>query len=233
MSKKPATTQPVPKAQATAPAKVVAPAPVAPSAKPVSTLQSEITKVIHDIANASADTKKAVRSAVVSNAAEYKFNLENNKTLSVLVFYLPFTFIRDNRPLLTKIINELQKKRGQFVFPIAKRTMINSKSDFKQIIPRNRTLTSVYDSILDDLIFPASIIGRRMRYRSNGSLLTKIFLSDDTKVYLEDKVKIIAELYFKLTNRKIAFEFRRESFFAIIPEIKAPVKKTHTRKAQH
>ena len=166
----------------------------------------------------------------MTDASEFVYNVESNKAVNVLVFYLPYVWMRENRALLVKIVNEIQDKRKQFVFPIAKRTIINKKSDFKQKIPRSRTLTSVYDSILEDLIFPSNVIGRRMRYRSNGSLLTKVQLPLESEEYLKNKTKVITEIYFKLTNRKIVFEFRPETSYAIIPKAKALARKPQPKK---
>ena len=208
------------------PAPVQTPAPAA--TKPAPSLQEEISKIIANVANAAPETKKAAKSAIVTDASEFVYNVEANKAVNVLVFYLPYVWMRENRALLVKIVNEIQDKRKQFVFPIAKRTIINKKSDFKQKIPRSRTLTSVYDSILEDLIFPAYITGRRMRYRSNGSLLTKVQLPLESEEFLKNKTKVIAELYFKLTNRKIVFEFKPEITYSQIPK----PRKTHARKAQ-
>ena len=40
----------------------------------------------------------------------------------------------------------------------------------------SRTLTSVHSAILDDLVFPAEIVGKRIRVKLDGSRMMKIFL---------------------------------------------------------
>ena len=42
--------------------------------------------------------------------------------------------------------------------------------------PRNRTLMHVHEEILNDLIAPAVIIGKRIRHRLDGSQQLKIYL---------------------------------------------------------
>ena len=198
---------------------------------PANPLQAEISKIVNDLVPDTRADKKTARNSLVSDVREFQFTTADKKAVHALIIYLPFVFVQNNRALVTKIVNEIQKKKNRHAFVLAKRTVINKKSDFKQMIPRNRTLTAVYDALLEDLIFPANVIGRRFRYRLNGSQLGKVFLSEDSRGYLEDKIELIAHLYFALTNRKIAFEFRHEASFIQIPKMRAPARKTQKPKA--
>ncbi len=195
-----------------------------------STLHTEISKIVNDIVPDNRADKKAPRPSIVSDVREFQFTSADKKTVHAIVVYLPFVFVNNHRAVVTKIVNEIQKKKNRHAFVLAKRTIINKKADFKQMIPRNRTLTAVFDALLEDLIFPANIIGRRWRYRLNGSQLGKVFLSDESRAFLEDKVDLIAQLYFALTNRKIVFEFRPEASFIQVPKVKQP-KKTQKNRA--
>ena len=197
----------------------------------VNPLHTEISKIVNDLVPDTRADKKTARASLVSEVREFQFTTHDKKAVHALIIYLPFTFVQNNRALVTKIVNDIQKKKNRHAFVLAKRTIINKKADFKQMIPRNRTLTAVYDAMLEDLIFPANVIGRRYRYRLNGTQLGKVFLSEESRPFLEDKVELIAQLYFALTNRKIAFEFRHEASFIQIPKMKAPVKKTQKHRA--
>lgn len=187
-------------------------------------LIAEVNKILADVVQSSGE-KRIPRSATVTDVKEYQFTNEDKKTTTSIVVYLPFIFTRDHKALIPKIVNEIQKRRNQNAFVISKRTVINKNADFKQVIPRNRTLTSVYDAVLEDLINPALIIGKRIRYRLNGSQLVKIFLNEESRAFLENKTNLIAQLYFALTNRKVVFEFRPETSHIQIPKAKAPAKK--------
>lgn len=186
-----------------------------------SAIHSEIDKIVVD-ATKSYEHKKTTKTEIVSEVKELKITGEDKKSYNALVVYLPFVYTKNHKGLLAKIVNEIQTKKKLPAFIVTQRTMIHGKSDFKQKIPRNRTLTSVYDSILEDLISPGIIIGKRARYHLDGSQHIKIFLNDESKGYLENKTALIAQIYKQLTNRKVSFEFRHEPNYIRVPILKAP-----------
>ena len=185
-----------------------------------SALHRDINKIVVDLTKAS-DIKKTVRTDIVKAVKEMKVQNENDKkTYSALVVYLPFTYNKNYKSLIPKIINDVQQKKKLPTFIVVDRTVIHKKSDFNQKIPRNRTLTSVYDSILEDLISPGIVIGKRMRYHLNGSQHIKVFLNEECRAYIQDKTSIISQIYKKLTNRTVTFEFKHETAFGVIPAMK-------------
>lgn len=52
----------------------------------------------------------------------------------------------------------------------------------------SRTLTSVHNAILEDLCYPAEIVGKRTRVRLDGSHLIKVHLDKNQQTNVEHKV---------------------------------------------
>ena len=77
----------------------------------------------------------------------------------------------------------------------------------KQKRPRSRTLTAVHDAILEDLVFPSEIVGKRIRVKLDGSRLIKVHLDKAQQNNVEHKVETFSGEYKKLTGKDVNFEF--------------------------
>merc|ERR1712147_477738 len=73
--------------------------------------------------------------------------------------------------------------------------------------PRSRTLQAVHTAILDDLVSPAEIVGKRIRIRLDGSRLFKVHLDKTQQTNIEHKTDTFASVYKKLTGKEVTFEF--------------------------
>lgn len=77
-----------------------------------------------------------------------------------------------------RLTRELEKKfSDRHVVFIAQRRMLRKPtrtSRVKQKRPRSRTLTSVHEKILEDLVYPTDIVGKRTRVAVDGSKLLKV-----------------------------------------------------------
>jgi len=58
----------------------------------------------------------------------------------------------------------------------------------KQKRPRSRTLTAVHDGILNDMVYPAEVVGRRTLYKISGKQIMKIHLDKSQQMNVEHKV---------------------------------------------
>nr|XP_029504285.1 40S ribosomal protein S7-like [Oncorhynchus nerka] len=71
----------------------------------------------------------------------------------------------------------------------------------------SRTLTAVHDAILEDLVFPSEIVGKRIRVKLDSSRLIKVHLDKAQQNNVEHKVETFSGVYKKLTGKDVVFEF--------------------------
>ena len=74
-------------------------------------------------------------------------------------------------------------------------------------------MTSVHDSLLEDVIAPAQVVGRNTRVGADGHRGFKVFLDPLDRERVEDKLDAFAETYKKLTHKKVHFAFAKPSSF--------------------
>ena len=107
---------------------------------------------------------------------------------------MPIPQLKSFQKIQTRLVRELEKKfSGKHVVFIGDRKILpkptrKTRTPNKQKRPQSRTLTSVYDAILEDLVFPAEIIGKRIRVRLDGSQLIKVHLDKNQQTNIEHKV---------------------------------------------
>ncbi|KAK2092987.1 40S ribosomal protein [Saguinus oedipus] len=70
----------------------------------------------------------------------------------------------------------------------------------KQKRPRSHTLTAVHNAILEDLVFPREIVGKRIRVKLDGSRLIKVHLDKAQQNNVEHKVESFSGVCKKLTG---------------------------------
>ena len=78
--------------------------------------------------------------------------------------------------------------------------------------PRNRTLTSVHDALLEDIIAPAHITGKNIKYTQHDKTI-KVFLDPLDREKVEDKLESFTEVYKQLTHKKVEFDFSKPNSF--------------------
>ena len=183
-------------------------------------LVSEVNKIVKDYANSNSELRDLLNQLTVSRVREFSIS-ENNKVVDkALLVYLPFAFHKKQPQAVVRLMSEIKKKKSVQVFMTAQRTVIHPRSGYRQKIPRSRTLSSVYECLLDDLISPANILGKRIRHRLGGHQTLKVRLNVDNKGFLQPRLAAIKQIYLSLTKRNLAFEFVEESNYMIIPKLK-------------
>lgn len=73
--------------------------------------------------------------------------------------------------------------------------------------PRSRSLTVVHNAILDDLVYPTEIVGKRIRYKLDGKKVMKVVLDNKDEANVEGRTDTFSAVYSKLTNQHVVFAF--------------------------
>merc|ERR1712193_426258 len=154
------------------------------------------------------DLKNQLRELYITSAKE----LEIGDKKKCIIIFVPVPLLRSFNKIQVRLVRELEKKfSGKHVVILAQRRILPNPTrktrNQKQKRPFSRTLTSVHDSILDDLCYPAEIVGKRTRVRLDSSRLLKIHLDKTMQTDVEHKLDTYTSVYKKLTGKEVVFEF--------------------------
>jgi small subunit ribosomal protein S7e len=170
-------------------------------------LEGQISQALVEL-EMNSDLKTQLRELHFTKAKEIELNGKKS-----VIIYVPIPQLKSFQKIQTRLVRELEKKFcGRHVVFIGERKILpkptrKTRTKNKQKRPRSRTLTSVYDAILEDLVFPAEIVGKRIRVKLDGSQLIKVHLDKNQQTNIEHKVDTFAAVYKKLTGREVTFEF--------------------------
>merc|ERR1712165_148112 len=158
------------------------------------------------------DLKAQLRELYITGAREVEVQ---GKT--AIIISIPPPQLRAYQKIQARLVRELEKKfSGKHVVFIAMRRILPKPTRKtrrkKQKRPRSRTLTAVHDAILEDLVFPAEIVGKRIRIKLDGSRLIKVHLDRNQMTNVEHKIDTFSAVYKKLTGKDVNFEFPESLF---------------------
>ncbi|KAE8667786.1 40S ribosomal protein S7 [Hibiscus syriacus] len=93
-----------------------------------------------------------------------------------VVIHLPYRLRRSFRKFHVKLVRELEKKFGgkDVILMATRRIFRPPKKGSAVQRPRSRTLTAAHEAMLEDVVLPAEIIGKRTRYGIDGSKTMKV-----------------------------------------------------------
>ncbi|XP_046374831.1 40S ribosomal protein S7-like [Haliotis rufescens] len=169
--------------------------------------ESSISQALLEL-EMNSDLKAQLRELFITGAKE--IDVQGKKAI---IIFVPVPQLRQYQKIQTRLVRELEKKfSGKHVVFIAQRRILpkptrKNKGKLKQKRPRSRTLTAVHDSILEDLCFPAEIVGKRIRIKLDGSRLIKVHLDKNQQTNIEHKMETFTAVYKKLTGKDVNFEF--------------------------
>uniref|UniRef100_A0A2K6SVK3 40S ribosomal protein S7 n=1 Tax=Saimiri boliviensis boliviensis TaxID=39432 RepID=A0A2K6SVK3_SAIBB len=116
-----------------------------------------------------------------------------------IIIFVPVPQLKSFQKIQVQLVRELEKKfSGKHVVFIAQRRILPNRTKNKQKRPRSCTLTAVHDAILEDLVFPSEIVGKRIHVKLDGSRLIKVHLDKAQQNNVEHKVETFSGVYKKL-----------------------------------
>jgi small subunit ribosomal protein S7e len=173
----------------------------------ITELEESVARAFVELEVTSKDLSGDLRDLFISSAKE----IESSNGKKAVIIFVPFRLHKRFQKIQSRLIRELEKKfSGKHVCFIAQRTILGTTYNRQfpgQMRPRTRTLTSVHSNILEDIVYPTQIVGKRIRVRTDNSKLLKVFLDPKDVKEVDYKLKTFSAVYKKLTNKSVEFMF--------------------------
>jgi len=173
-------------------------------------LEEEIAQAMQDLEVVSNDLKADLHDLFFVGAKEY----DAPQGKKVIAIHVPFRLLKNyhRNNVQHRLVRELEKKfSGKHVVIIAQRKIQQKPGrrnrGAKQMRPRSRTLTAVHDAVLEDLVYPTEIVGKRTRVRLDGSKQIRVFLDPKDQANVEYKLESFAVVFKRLTGKDAVFDF--------------------------
>merc|ERR1712125_155526 len=168
-------------------------------------LEQNVAQALYDLE--SGDLKQDLKYLYIVAAKEVKVSADK----SAIVVVIPFRLVANFRRIHTRLVHELEKKFAKNVVIISQRRILQKPGRNNRVKrqkrPMSRTLTAVHNAILDEVVFPAEITGKRLRYKVDGSKQLKVYLDNKDQQTMEDKLDTFCAVYGKLTGKETVFTF--------------------------
>ena len=184
-------------------------------AKP-SEFEYHVAQTLGEIEASSTDLKGDLKEIRITGASEFEAKYRGQVRQAVIIF-IHHKSQYHLKKIHTRLQDELAKRFRKPVVLLLQRTILPKyfKSKGQQKRPYSRTLTQVHEAILDDLVFPTSILGKRIRTKTDGRRVFKILLDPNSREVVQEKLDVISAVYSKLTNKEVVFEFPQNRDFPV------------------
>ncbi|XP_010931443.1 small ribosomal subunit protein eS7 [Elaeis guineensis] len=167
--------------------------------------EETVAQALFDLENTNQELKSDLKDLYINSATQ--IDVAGNR--KAVVIHVPYRLRKAFRKIHVRLVRELEKKfSGKDVILIATRRILRPPKKGSAVVrPRSRTLTHVHEAMLEDIVYPAEIVGKRIRYRLDGSKIIKIFLDPKERNNTEYKLESFAGVYRKLTGKNVVFEY--------------------------
>lgn len=170
--------------------------------------EASVAQELLNLEMTSTELKASLRNLYITAAKE----VECAGGLKSIIIYVPYKLLKSFNKVHQRLVRELEKKfSGRHVMIIGQRTILgksyNRNQKTKGPRPRSRTLTAVQDAILDDIVYPTEIVGKRTRVKVDGKRVLKVYLDAKDQANVEPRLDTYTSVYGKLTNKQVSFYF--------------------------
>ncbi|XP_010549922.1 PREDICTED: 40S ribosomal protein S7-3 [Tarenaya hassleriana] len=167
--------------------------------------EEQVAQALFDLENTNQELKSDLKDLYINQAVH--MDISGNR--KAVVVYVPYRLRKAFRKIHLRLVRELEKKfSGKDVIVVATRRILRPPKKGSAVQrPRTRTLTAVHEAMLEDVAYPAEIVGKRIRFRLDGSKIQKVFLDAKERNNTEYKLETMAGVYRKLTGKDVVFEY--------------------------
>eukprot|EP01134_Creolimax_fragrantissima_P001277 CFRG1277T1 len=181
---------------------------VKPANQEADDFEKSIAAALVDLEANVQELKTDLREVYITSAKEV--DISSGK--KAIVVFVPPPLLQAMHRVQVRVVRELEKKfSGKHVIVLAQRRILKKetrKTRCTQPRPRSRTLTHVHDAILEDLVYPTEIVGKRTRVKTDGSKIVKVHLDMKDQKEVEYKLDTFSSVYKRLTGKDVCFEFK-------------------------
>jgi small subunit ribosomal protein S7e len=165
-----------------------------------------VKKVFNDFADSHAEYREDMKNINIELVSEFKY--EDNKNF--LLVTVNESAAKNLQRVHVDLVKRLESTTGKPVIVIPKRKVVDGKK-FRNFIgkkvPRTKTLTYIRENLLEDLLYPATIVGKRTRYPRGQQKQLKVLVDSVDKDTLSSKTSAICFGYKSLTGHELSIDF--------------------------
>jgi len=165
-----------------------------------------VRKIFNDFADSHSEHREDMKNIKIENIAEIKYE----ETKFFILVSINEAGVKNLQRVHVDLVKRLESTTGKPVIVIPQRKTVDGKKYRNYIgksVPRTKTLTYVRENLLEDLLYPATIVGKRTRYPRGQQKQLKVLVDSVDKDILSSKTGAICLGYKTLTGCDLSVDF--------------------------